>query len=114
MILDSSDWVERLQAGGERQQQALDELRKILMRGMSYSLKRRGGGEAFAEDVVQQALVKILKSLDSFEGRSRFTTWAMTIATRVGISELRRRHFQDVSLDQITGGENLQIELAQR
>ena len=106
------DWVERLQSGDERQAQALNELRQVLMRGVSHSLMRRGGGEAFAEDVVQQARVKILNSIDSFEGRSRFTTWAMTIATRIGISELRRRHFQNVSLDQITGDDDLKIELA--
>ena len=59
-----------------------------------------------AEDVVQDALLKILNSLDQFEGRSRFTTWAMTIAMRVGLSELRRKHYADVSLDSMKSGEN--------
>jgi RNA polymerase sigma-70 factor (ECF subfamily) len=35
----------------------------------------------------------------------------MTIAVRLGISELRRKRFQDVSLQQITGGEHLNIDL---
>ena len=106
------DWVERLRSDEQSRDAALQELRQILVRGISYSLSRRGGGEAFAEDVVQEALLKIMESLDSFEGRSRFTTWAMTIATRIGISELRRRHFQNVSLDQITGSDDLKFELA--
>jgi RNA polymerase sigma-70 factor (ECF subfamily) len=36
----------------------------------------------------------------------------MTIATRVGISELRRKHCKDISLDGITAGDSLKIELA--
>ena len=72
----------------------------------------RHGGEAFAEDVAQEALLRILDSPQSFAGRSRFTTWAMAIAVRVGISELRRKRFQDVSLEQVTGGENLSVDPA--
>ncbi len=105
------DWVGQLRSEDTRDQ-ALNELRSVLLRGISSSLARRGGGEAFAEDVVQEALVKIMDSLDTFEGRSRFTTWAMTIATRIGISQLRRRHFSNVSLDQITGDDDLKLELA--
>ena len=106
------NWVERLRGDTQVREVALSDLRQVLLRGISHSLSRRGGGEAFAEDVVQEALIKIMNSLDSFEGRSRFTTWAMTIATRIGISELRRRHFQNVSLDQITGADDLKFELA--
>lgn len=111
MVSADGNWVERLQGPGR--DAALEELRALLVRGLSRSLARRGGGEAFVEDVTQEALVRILDSLDSFEGRSRFTTWAMAVAMRVAISELRRRHFQDRSLDQITGGEDLLFELAE-
>ena len=53
------------------------------------------------EDAVQEALVKIVDRLDSFNGRSRFTTWAMTIAVRAVWTETRRRHWQGVSLDEV-------------
>ena len=36
----------------------------------------------------------------------------MTIAVRIGVTELRRKRFQDVSLEQITAGENLTIDIA--
>ena len=111
-VPDEIDWVGRLRGEPEVREAALNDLRQVLLRGISHSLSRRGGGEAFAEDIVQEALLKIMDSLDSFEGRSRFTTWAMTVATRIGISELRRRHFQNVSLDQITGTDDLKFELA--
>ena len=85
--------------------------------------KGRGGVlEVFADQellrkpftplVLTQRVRKILDKLDTFEGRSRFTTWAMTIATRTAISELRKRHFKDVSLDQIAGGDNMKFEIA--
>jgi RNA polymerase sigma-70 factor (ECF subfamily) len=50
------------------------------------------------EDFAQDALVKILASLDGFRGESRFTTWARKIAVRVAFTELRRRRWKDVSL----------------
>lgn len=106
------DWLGKLRGDAHTREAALEDLRRVLLRGLSHSLARRGGGEAFAEDVVQEALIKIVNSLDTFEGRSKFTTWAMTIATRIGISELRRRSFQNVSLDQITGEDDLKFELA--
>ena len=39
------------------------------------------------------------KKIDTFEGRSQFTTWAYKIAVRVALNELRRRRWRDVSLD---------------
>jgi RNA polymerase sigma factor (sigma-70 family) len=110
-VSDRDEWVDRLRSAGARRDAALEELRRILVRGLRRALPARGGGEAFAEDVAQEALLRILHSLDSFAGRSRFTTWAMTIAVRIGISELRHKRFQDVSLQQITGGDNLNIDL---
>lgn len=45
--------------------------------------------DADAEDVVQDALLSIATKLDSFEGRSAFTTWAFTLA-RTACSRRRR------------------------
>ena len=109
---ERDNWLQRLSEDAADREHAIEELRNILIRGLSASLSTRYGGRLEPEDVVQEALMKILGSLDSFQGRSRFTTWAMTIATRVGISELRRKHYQDVSLDAITAGDNLSFELA--
>jgi len=105
-------WINRLRSDGPERDAAIAELRGILVRGLSRSLTNRYGSPFHAEDVVQDALIRILDSLDSFEGRSRFTTWAMAIATRVGISALRRKHFQDVSLDAITPEDSMKIDLA--
>jgi RNA polymerase sigma-70 factor, ECF subfamily len=45
--------------------------------------------DADAEDVVQDALLSIATNLDSFEGRSAFSTWAFTLA-RTACSRRRR------------------------
>lgn len=102
-VPDQENWVERLQADGPTRDVALAELRGVLVRGLRRSFAKRGGGDAFIEDMAQEALLRILKSLDSYDGRARFTTWSMVIAVRLAISELRRKHFQDVSLDQFAG-----------
>ena len=91
-------WVVRLK-GDQTRDAALNELREYLIRGLSRSMSTRYGGGYSAEDVVQEALVKIVASLDQFAGKSRFTTWAMTVATRIGISEMRRKHYKDVSIE---------------
>jgi RNA polymerase sigma-70 factor (ECF subfamily) len=104
-VPDQENWVERLQADGPTRDVALAELRGVLVRGLRRSFAKRGGGDAFIEDMAQEALLRILKALDSYDGRARFTTWAMVIAVRLAISELRRKHFQDVSLDQFAGAE---------
>lgn len=115
MTLDTVDdpWVARLQPDAPNRDNAIGELRELLMRGLQRSLANRFGTGFQVEDVVQQSLLKILKSLDRFEGRSQFTTWAMAIATRVGISEFRRKHYKDVSLDAMAASSGMSLELAQ-
>ena len=43
-----------------------------------------------AEDVVQEALLKVCRSLTRFEGRSAFTTWLHRIVVNAGLDRLRR------------------------
>ena len=99
---DDDPWVIRLKGEPETRDAAIEELGQFLLRGLTKSMGSRYGGGYSAEDVVQAALVKIVDSLDQFEGRSRFTTWAMTVATRIGISEMRRKHYRDVSIEAFT------------
>lgn len=108
----SDPWVQRLKGEPDVRDAALAELRDILLRGLTQSMKVRYGGGYQAEDVVQDALVKILGSLDQFAGRSKFTTWAMTVATRIGIGEMRRKHYQDVSIEAFQADDSLKVEIA--
>jgi RNA polymerase sigma-70 factor (ECF subfamily) len=55
-----------------------------------------------AEDLSQDATLRVLDNLVSFRGDSRFTTWATKIAVRVAISDLRRARYKDYRLDDLT------------
>jgi RNA polymerase sigma-70 factor (ECF subfamily) len=110
MDRDNETWVAHLGSAGADQQTALSDLREALLRGLRRVLSPRAGADdAFLEDVVQDALVRILERLAQFEGRSRFLTWAMAVAVRVAMSELRRRRWKDVSLDEAVADAGLTL-----
>ncbi len=82
---------------------AVRDLRDMLFRGLSKSLsKDRRIDDAFLDDIVQESSMKILEKLRDFEGRSKFRTWAVTIAVRTAVSKMRKRDWQNVSLDSVT------------
>ncbi len=95
-------WLSHLGGAGSDQQAALADLRAELLRGLHRAFwSWKGVDDDFLEDAVQDALLRILDHLGQFAGRSRFLTWATAIAIRVAMSELRRRRWQDVSLDEV-------------
>lgn len=95
-------WLTHLRAEGPEQQAALGDLRNALLRGLRKALSTHSrANDAFLEDAVQDSLLRILERLAQFEGRSRFVTWATTIAIRTAMSELRRHRWKDVSLDDL-------------
>ena len=95
---DSELLIENLSSSGMEQSRALTELRAFILRGLISSLSGRTSTDVL-EDVTQEAVLKIIDRLHQFEGRSRFTTWAMSIAIRGAMSELRRRHWKHESLE---------------
>ena len=97
----NEEWLEQLDNPVD--DEALEDLREILLRGLRASLSNRINTDldAITEDFVQDALLKILKSLHTFRGESRFTTWAQKIAIHVAYTELRRRRWRDISLRDI-------------
>lgn len=98
----NEQWVHALGGPGPQREAALADLRALLLKGLGYALSGRTGVDSSTlEDVVQEALLKILDKLGTFRGESKFTTWAQTVAVRLAFSQLRRRHWQDVSLDQM-------------
>lgn len=53
--------------------------------------RRICGSEADAADAAQEALILVMRNLERFDGRSRFSTWVYRIATNASLDELRRR-----------------------
>ena len=98
MVAEEINWPEALRS--ENNADALAELRGVLLNGLRVALRERGNvSDAHLEDFVQEALLKILERLDQFAGRSKFTTWAHMITVNVAFGELRRKRWQDISLD---------------
>jgi RNA polymerase sigma factor (sigma-70 family) len=110
--MDDDELFTLIQGEGATREQAISQLRSVLLRGLSKSLNNRYGKPFNAEDIVQEALMKVLNSLDQYEGRSKFTTWAMTVATRIGISALRRKYHQDVSMEPFSSANGYSMDVA--
>lgn len=99
------DWIRDLLGSGPAQSAALCDLREFLLGGLCRAFPKID--RETLEDTVQISLVKVLHSLGSFNDASRFTTWAMSIAVRTVLRDLRAKRWSNVSLDQIaleTGG----------
>jgi RNA polymerase sigma-70 factor (ECF subfamily) len=97
----NEQWLAELR--GPERDQALADLRVVLVRGLKAALAgrvRRGLHET-AEDFAQEALIKIMARLDTFRGESRFTTWAQKVAVLTASTEVRRKRWHDVSLQEV-------------
>jgi RNA polymerase sigma-70 factor (ECF subfamily) len=113
-------WVAELRGTPDQQQQAIAELRQRLQRSLYYYLSQERSDlrslaptelQEMAEDLAQDATLRVMANLDYFRGESRFTTWANKIAIRLAISDLRRARYKDFSLDELTAvGEFLPAE----
>jgi RNA polymerase sigma-70 factor (ECF subfamily) len=96
----NEQWLADLQ--GPNPNEALADLYELLVRGLRAALGSYGTGvDANVEDFAQEALIKITGNLDSFRGESRFTTWAQKIAMNGALTELKRRRWRDVSLQDL-------------
>ena len=107
----NQEWISDLQSDGAARFDALEDLRVILLNGLRRGLVGQVNTagpdfEAMAEDFVQESLLKVLANVDSFGGRSKFTTWAHKIAVRVALTELRRKRWKDYSLDEMVSADS--------
>jgi RNA polymerase sigma-70 factor (ECF subfamily) len=99
----NEQWIQDLSQPGPEQERALADLRNVLVRGLGYALSKYANvKDADLEDFAQDALLKILAGIASFRGESQFTTWAQKIAVHTAFTELRRRRWRDVSLEEVT------------
>jgi RNA polymerase sigma-70 factor (ECF subfamily) len=103
-------WLHDLKTEGAAREAALDELRAVVQKSLPYALSRWLSPEdplftPLVEEVTQDTLLRVLDQLDSFEGRSMFTTWVHKIAIRLALTELRRKRWQDSSLDALVDNE---------
>jgi RNA polymerase sigma-70 factor (ECF subfamily) len=102
----NEQWLADLSASGPIQEAALADLRAKILAGLPYALNKWLSPDspqyaALVEEVAQETLLRVLRYLDTFEGRSRFTTWVYKIAVRLALTELRRKRWTDLSLEEM-------------
>jgi len=103
-------WLEELNSDGPVREAALADLRATVEKGLPYALSRWLAPDdplfvPLVEEVTQETLLRVLDQLTTFEGRSMFTTWVHKIAIRIALTELRRKRWQDASLDELMDNE---------
>lgn len=102
----NQEWLADLRQAGPDQEAALADLSRRIRGSLPFALSKylQPSDPAFdslADETVQETLLKVLDKLDSFEGRSQFTTWVYKIAVHQALSELRRKRWENVSLEEL-------------
>lgn len=113
----NDQWLSDLRDKGEVRETALEDLHAIILRGLPFALSRwlsptNPQFESLTEEVTQETLLRVLDQLHTFEGRSQFTTWVHKIAIRIALTELRRKRWQDSSLDEMVDNEEKPVSPA--
>lgn len=108
VAVESDDWVAALMAYGPGRDAALRSLHELLLRAARYQVSRMRGqlwwvGAERIDELVNQAadeaMVAVLAKLPTFEGRSRFTTWAYKFAILQVAVEVRRFAWRDRDIE---------------
>jgi RNA polymerase sigma-70 factor, ECF subfamily len=76
-------------AAGDRD--AMDALLRRHFDRIHAVCRRVIGTSRDVDDAAQEAMIRIVRGLRSFDGRSSFSTWSHRIATNAALDELRRR-----------------------
>ena len=112
---DDSDLVAAAQRGDR---DALDRLLRRHYDRIHAVCRRIAGSTRDADDAAQEALIRIVRALDRFDGRASFSTWSYRIATNAALDELRKRsrrpQLHIVADDDHASGTDPVDDLAQR
>ncbi len=82
-VMDRAEEHALVRRAKEGDEEAIADLIRAHQDGLYRFILRMSGRPEVAEDVVQEALVRVLKNLRRFDSRFRFSTWLFTIAKRL-------------------------------
>lgn len=85
--IEERDLIERAIAG---ERQAAGDLIRAHQRSVYGYILRMSGRPEVAEDIVQEAFVRVLGNLHRFDFRFRFSTWLFTIARRLYMNAMSK------------------------
>lgn len=69
---------------------AMAALVRAHQQGLYAFILRMSANPHVAEDIVQEAFVRVLRNLDRFDERFRFSTWVFTIAKRLYVNAMQK------------------------
>jgi RNA polymerase sigma-70 factor (ECF subfamily) len=97
---EETDWVAALSIPGAEQERALADLHALLLRAARRQVQRMAPvtpdmDYELANQAADEALITLLGKLHTFEGRSRFTTWAYKFAVLQAATAVRTLTWQD-------------------
>lgn len=77
---------------------------------LGYSMRLMGGDKIKAEDISQNAWMKVIKAAPSYKGSSNFIAWVYTIVRNTAFTEIRsrRRRGEEELTDEVS--ENVSVE----
>ena len=101
MAEPSTALVQRAQAGDRDALSALVQSQQTYVYSIAMSLMHN---PADASDMTQEAFVRLLRSLHTYRGETKFTTWLYRLVTNICLDGLRRRGRPVESLDEPVGG----------
>ncbi|HET7799306.1 MAG TPA: sigma-70 family RNA polymerase sigma factor, partial [Humibacillus xanthopallidus] len=96
-------WVTALHSTGAERAAALHELHALMIRAAAHQVWRMrsalpdpspGTVDVIVNQAADEAMTALLGKLDTFQGRSRFTTWAFKFAILQAATEVRRVQWQ--------------------
>src|SRR5438105_9669930 len=100
MAEPSAVLVQRAQAGDRDALSALVQSQQTYVYSIAMSLMHN---PADASDMTQEAFVRLLRSLHTYRGETKFTTWLYRLVTNICLDGLRRRGRPVESLDEPAG-----------
>src|SRR6185437_8582327 len=101
MAEPSAVLVQRAQAGDRDALSALVQSQQTYVYSIAMSLMHN---PADAADMTQEAFIRLLRSLGTYRGETKFTTWLYRLVTNICLDGLRRRGRPVESLDDQGGG----------
>lgn len=97
------DWIAALSSPGAEQEVALRSLHGLMVRAAAHQVWRMrsslpdaspGNVDVIVNQAADEAMTALLRKLHTFEGRSRFTTWAFKFAILQAATDVRRLQWQ--------------------
>ena len=102
-MAEAVDWVPALSTPGPQQDAAMRELHQLMLRAAAHQVWRMRSAlpdaspasvDVIVNQAADEAMTALLAKLHTFEGRSRFTTWAFKFAILQAASDVRRLQWQ--------------------